>query len=59
MFKTLEKALIERAMSAELTDHLGYEPHEVKGRKSGNSRNGHGKKRIIGEDGDMTISAFR
>jgi len=59
LFKALKKALIERAMSAELTDHLGYEPHDVKGRKSGNSRNGHGRKRITGEDGDMTIAVPR
>lgn len=59
LFKALKKALIERAMSAELTDHLGYEAHEEKGRKSGNSRNGHGCKRITGEDGEMTITVPR
>jgi putative transposase len=59
LFKALKKALIERAMSAELTEHLGYEPHEEKGRKSGNSRNGHGRKRITGEDGNMTITVPR
>ena len=59
LFKALKKALIERAMNAELTDHLGYEPHEPKGRKSGNSRNGHGSKRITGEDGDLTIQVPR
>jgi putative transposase len=59
LLKALKKALIERAMSAELTEHLGYEPHEEKGRKSGNSRNGHGRKRITGEDGNMTITVPR
>ena len=59
LFKVLKKALIERAMSAELTENLGYEPHEEKGGKSGNSRNGHGCKPITGEDGNMTITVPR
>ena len=59
LFKALKKALIERAMDAELTDHLGYELHDPKGRKTGNSRNGHGKKRITGDDGDLTIAVPR
>lgn len=59
LFKALKKALVERALSAELTDHLGYEAHEAKGRKTGNSRNGLGRKRITGEDGEMTITVPR
>ena len=30
MFRSLKKAVIERAMSAEMSDHLGYEPGEAK-----------------------------
>jgi len=59
IFKALKKALLERALSAELTDHLGYDAHEAKGRKSGNSRNGHGSKRVTGEDGEMIITVPR
>ena len=59
LFKALKKALVERALNAELTDHLGYEAHDPKGRKPGNSRNGHGAKRITGEDGNMTIAVPR
>jgi len=59
IFKALKKALLERALRAELTDHLGYEAHDPKGHKSGNSRNGHGKKRITGEDGEMSITVPR
>jgi putative transposase len=40
LLKQLTKALVERAMNAELTHHLGYEKNEVEGRGSGNSRNG-------------------
>jgi transposase-like protein len=59
IFKALKKALLERALSAELTDHLGYESHDPKGRKPGNSRNGYGKNRITGEDGEMSITVPR
>lgn len=59
IFKELKKALLERALSAELSAHLGYEKGDLKGRKTGNSRNGHGSKRLTGEDGEMTISVPR
>ena len=40
LFKQLKKALIERALGAELTKHLGYEKGDPAGRGKGNSRNG-------------------
>jgi putative transposase len=40
LLKQLAKALVERAMNAELTHHLGYEKNDPQGRGSGNSRNG-------------------
>ena len=30
MFRQLKKAVVERAMSAEMSDHLGYLPGESK-----------------------------
>src|SRR5256886_12386015 len=36
----LTKRLVERAMSAELTEHLGYEPHREPPGGTGNTRNG-------------------
>ncbi|MBT8001307.1 MAG: response regulator, partial [Rhodospirillales bacterium] len=47
IFKELKKALLERALNAELSDHLGYDKGDPKGRQSGNSRNGHGSKKVI------------
>ena len=38
LFKQLKKALIERALGAELTEHLGYEKEDPAGRGSPNSR---------------------
>jgi len=59
IFKELKKALLERALNAELSDHLGYEKGDPKGKKTGNSRNGHGAKRLTGEDGEMEIAVPR
>lgn len=59
VFKQLKKALLERALNAELDDHLGYEKGDRKGRNKKNSRNGHGSKRLIGEDGEMELSTPR
>ena len=36
----LTKRLVERAMEVELTDHLGYEPHQEPPGGAGNTRNG-------------------
>jgi transposase-like protein len=40
LFKQLKKALIERALGAELTEHLGYEKGDPAGRGRGDNRNG-------------------
>ena len=55
----LKKRLVERVLNAELTHHLGYDPHEVAGRGSGNSRNGKGKKRVQGGEGEFEIEVPR
>lgn len=59
LLKQLTKALVERAMKAEMTAHLGYEQNDPAGKNSGNSRNGKSKKTIKGEFGNMEISVPR
>ena len=59
LLKQLTKALVERAMKAEMTAHLGYEKNEPAGKKSGNSRNGKSKKTIKGEFGNLEIAVPR
>ena len=59
LFKQLKKALIERALGAELTEHLGYEKGDPAGRGSGNSRNGTSSKTVLTEDGEIAISVPR
>ena len=55
----LTKRLLERAMAAELTDHVGYEKHSREGRGSGNSRNGRSRKSLKGEFGTIPIEVPR
>ena len=59
LLKQLTKALLERAMSAELTDHLGYEKHDPSGKNSGNSRNGSSKKQLKGDFGTLPLEVPR
>lgn len=59
LIKQFTKAVLERAMQAELTDHLGYEKHDPKGQNSGNSRNGKSKKTLKGDFGSLPIDVPR
>ena len=59
LLKALQKALMERAFGAELNEHLGYEKGDPSGRGSGNSRNGHGGKRVLTESGPVAVSVPR
>src|SRR5579863_1453691 len=59
LLKQLTKALLERAMKAELTHHLGYEKHDPAGYHSGNSRNGATAKTVKGEFGEMQVETPR
>ena len=59
LFKQLKKALIERALGAELTDHLGYEKGDLSARGKGNSRNGTSSKTILTDDGEVEIAIPR
>jgi putative transposase len=59
LLKQLTKALLERAMSAELTNHLGYEKSDPVGYNSGNSRNGFTSKTLKGDFGEMVIETPR
>src|SRR6476661_5315417 len=59
LFKQLKKALIERALGAELSEHLGYEKGDPAGRGSGNSRNGASAKTVLTEEGEIEIAVPR
>jgi putative transposase len=55
----LTKRLVERAMEVELTDHLGYEPHQEPPGGAGNTRNGSTPKTLVTEHGAVQISTPR
>src|SRR5262249_37031663 len=59
LLKQLTKALVERAMDAELTHHLGYKKNDPEGRGSGNSRNGKSRKKLKGDFGEIDIEVLR
>ena len=59
LLKQLTKAVLERAMQAELTHHLGYDKHDPKGHNSGNSRNGKSKKTLKGDFGSLPLEVPR
>jgi putative transposase len=59
LLKQLTKALLERAMQAEITHHLGYQKHDAAGNNSGNSRNGKSKKTLKGDFGTLPIEVPR
>jgi len=55
----LTKRFVERAMEVELTDHLGYEPHQEPPGGAGNTRNGSTPKTLITEQGEVSIDTPR
>src|SRR5207247_984678 len=55
----LTKRLVERALSAELTEHLGYEPHQEPPGGVGNTRNGSIGKTLATEHGPVRIETPR
>ena len=59
LLKQLTKALLERAMQAEMTDHLGYAKHDQAGNHSGNSRNGKTTKALKGDFGELPLETPR
>ncbi len=59
LLKQLTAALVEKALQAEMTEHLGYEKHDPSGRGSGNSRNWTSEKTLKAESGDVAIEVPR
>lgn len=55
----LMKPTVERALTAELDDHLGYNKHAPEGKNSGNSRNGATAKTLKGDFGEVQIHTPR
>ena len=59
LLKQLTKLLVERALDAELTEHLGHERNEAVANPAGNTRNGKSRKTLKGHFGELPIEVPR
>lgn len=55
----LTRQVLQSALEAELSDHLGYDRYAPAGRGSGNSRNGTSPKTVRTEIGEVTVQVPR
>ena len=59
LLSQLTKRVLETALEAEMTDHLGYDKHDRAGRNHRNSRNGIRSKTVLTEIGPVEIDVPR
>lgn len=59
LLKQLTKAVMERALEAEMTHHLGYNKYAPEGKNTGNSRNGREPKTVKTDSGELTLDIPR
>jgi transposase-like protein len=59
LIKQLTGRILQRALEAEMTEHLGYEKNSNAGDNSGNSRNGHTEKTVLLENQSAAIEVPR
>ena len=59
LLKQLTKALVERALQAEMTEHLGHDKYSAIINTAGNARNGKSNKTLKGEFGELPIEIPR
>jgi putative transposase len=55
----LTKSVLETALDAEMSEHVGYDKHDRVGRNGGNSRNGYRAKTVVTEIGPVEIEVPR
>jgi len=59
LLKLLTKKLVERALQAEMAEHLGHAKHDAVANPAGNTRNGKSKKTLKGDFGELPIEIPR
>ena len=59
LLKQLTKLLVEKALDAEMTEHLGHDRHEPVANATGNTRNGRSRKTLKGDFGELPIEVPR
>ena len=55
LLTALVRQVLQTGLEVELSEHLGYEPHAVEGRGSGNSRNGSYAKTVTTDIGKVDL----
>jgi putative transposase len=59
ILEQLTKRVVERALEAEMTHHLGHEKHGRVGNAAGNTRNGTSRKTLKGKAGEVSVAVPR
>jgi len=59
LFAQLKKQIIDRALDAEMDEHLGYSKHAPQGNNTGNSRNGRGRKKVVIDSEEVELAPPR
>ena len=59
LLKLLTKKLVERALQAEMAEHLGHAKNDTVANPAGNTRNGKSKKTLKGDFGELPIEIPR
>jgi hypothetical protein len=59
LLKQLTKALVERALNAEMSDYFGHSKHAPVANPAGNTRNGKSRKTLKGDFGEFPIEVPR
>jgi putative transposase len=59
LLTALVRQVLQKGLEVEMTDHLGYDPHAVEGRGSGNSRNGSYPKTVTTDIGPVDLQVPR
>jgi putative transposase len=59
LLTAMVRQVLQTGLEVELTEHLGYEPHDAAGRGSGNSRNGSSRKTVTTDVGQVELAVPR
>ena len=59
LMNQLRKRVVEAMLDGELTNHLGYAPHDPAGHETGNSRNEYTAKKVQSKDGVLELEVPR
>ena len=59
LLTALVRRVLQTGLEIEMSDHLGYQPHAVAGRGSGNSRNGSYPKTVVTDVGPVELRVPR